>query len=125
MYSIKGTGEIILPRGDTLLFKVRLKGGEFPEDTVGVFGICNARGTRTLFAKEFPVRENGVTVFLSNRDTRELSAGTYAWDLRIVTDPERDEDGNVKCDDATDNVISLFSGAGMPSFTVTEVAVDV
>ena len=124
------TKEITLPKGDTLAFRVKLNGPEIPENTVGVLGICSVdrRGEpkETVFAKEFPVRENGVTVFLSNQDTRELAAGTYDWDLRLVTDPEYNEDGSVRCDDASDNVLSIFSGSvGMPAFIVKGVAVHV
>ena len=42
-----------------------------------------------------------------------------------MTDPEFEEDGSVCCEDAGDNVLSVFSGVGMPAFVVTEVAVNV
>lgn len=62
---------------------------------------------------------------LSNVDTRRLKPGAYRWDIRIVTDPEYNADGTVRCDDASDDVMSVFSGKGMPTFIVTEVAVHV
>ena len=128
MYTIDTDGSITLPRGDTLLFSVRMKqDGEiahFPEGAVGVFGV--SKGKRTLLSKVFPVEEGCMAVCLTNADTRSLKAGEYSWDLRIVTDPEYDGDGNVKCDDASDQVVSIFSGAfGMRPFTLTEVAVNV
>lgn len=42
-----------------------------------------------------------------------------------MTDPEYDENGTVRCDDASDNVLSVFSGTGMPAFVVTGVSVNV
>lgn len=126
----KQTNEIVLPRGDTLAFKINLRGTNFPEDTVALFGVCGAdrRGnpTTTIFSKAFRVYKNCVYIFLSNQDTRNLRAGGYVWDLRIVTDPEYDEDGNVRCEDISDNVISIFSGSvDLPSFVVKGVAVNV
>lgn len=78
-----------------------------------------------MFNKVFPVEGNGIILYLSNPETRKIPVGEYYWDLRVVTDPEYEEDGSVHCDDMGDNVTSVFSGSGMPSFEVTEVAVNV
>ena len=128
MYSIQpATGDITLPRGDTLLFTIRMN-REFPDGTAAVFGICGARRglpTTNVFTKTFPVNGSEIIVLLANRDTRGIAAGSYLWDVRIVTDPEYDDGGSVKCDDETDNVTSIYSGGVMPTFTLTEVAANV
>lgn len=125
MYRILKNGGITLPRGDTLCMKIDFTGGEFPEGTVVIFGVCSSRDGRTLLSKVFKIVDNSVVIRLSNVDTRKLPVNTYRWDLRIVTDPEYNEDGSVYCNDNSDDVMSLFSGGGMPPFIVTEVAVHV
>ena len=130
MYSINTeTKEIILPLGDTLAFVVDLKlDGEparFPEGTVAIFGVCKerARNVRWLFSRVFPVEDGSVAIYLTNDDTRDMQAGEYNWDLRIVTDPEYDEDGTVRCDDPSDVVTSIFAGSGdLPDFRLKGVA---
>lgn len=102
-----------------------LKGGSFPEGTVAVFGICAQRDAKTVFSKVFDVNDNSIVIRLTNAETRKLAVNTYRWDLRIVTDPEFNDDGSVRCDDDSDNVLSVYSGVGMPSFVVTEVSVYV
>lgn len=128
MYKIDTeTRAITLPAGDTLLFRIHLKGGSQPEGTVGVFAVCTSRSKpATLLSRSFPVEGDALTIHLSNADTRELPVGRHLWDVRLVTDPEYDAEGNVRCDDASDNVLSLFSGpSAMPDFTVTAVAKDI
>lgn len=90
-----------------------------------MFGICSQRDPRPVFSKVFDVDDNAVVIHLTNAETRRLAVGAYRWDLRIVTHPEYNGDGSVRCDDDSDNVLSIYSGAGMPTFTVTEVAVHV
>lgn len=124
----------------------------YPEDTVAVFAINRpvtrtvatrtavplAAGLRaarisepieyvTALRKNFPVQDgNVIIVALTNAETRALEIGDYRWDVRIVTDPEYDDQGDVKCDDTSDEVLSIFSGGlPMPKFTVTEAIVIV
>lgn len=123
----------------------------FPDDSVAVFAISKklsrletasfrnvrvadglapasaaaASGYSVQLYKPCTVKRDGsIIVYLSNQETRALAAGDYIWDIRIVTNPEYDEAGNVICEQDSDQVISIFSGAGtaMPKFTVTEVA---
>lgn len=134
MYQIDRRGNIVLPRGDTLLISVPMPCARFPPRTAAVFGI-RARGEAdggAALRKAFRVTESAqgkqrVIVYLSNADTRGIAPGEYVWDLRIVTDPEYDADGNVRCEDAGDSVTSLFAGRaqGMPTLTIVEVGVDV
>lgn len=129
MYAIESDNSITLPRGDTLAVDFEIYSGEepaeFPPGTVALFGVCDSRGNNVL-RKEAELQGSGFTVNFTNRDTRDIRAGEYQWDVRIVTDPERDAQGNVICNDDTDDVVSAFSGADdMPVFRITEVAVNV
>lgn len=122
------TGEIILPKGDTAQFRVKLKCKPLPEGTVAVFGISTSGSRReSLLAKAFDVADNEVQVRLTNHDTRELKTGNHVWDLRIVTDPDRDpETGEVRANDPGDNVYSIFSGSSeFPAFRVTPITAEV
>ena len=47
-----------------------------------------------------------------------MKPGVYAWQLRLVTSPARDEDGNIIADECTDDVVSVFSGEAMPEFVL-------
>lgn len=122
MYKLDDNCNITLPKGDTMLFNVDIQGGEFPAGTVAVFGVKNAK--RTVLSKVFTIVDNRVVVRLTNADTRNLPTGRYNWDIRIVTDPEYDEEGNVRAEDDSDDVISIFSGS-MPLFEIVEVVIDV
>lgn len=124
MYSVKPSGEIRLPRGDTAMFEVVMKGADFSDDAIALFAI--RAGNRTVLSKELGIHDNSVIVYLSNQDTRDLVEGKYQWDIRIVTNPERDENGKIYCNDTSDSVTSIFSGRRcMPELIITEVAVDV
>lgn len=119
------TGAITIPQGDTATFRINMECGPFPEDTVAVFGIVTTGTATCLFSKVFEVKDNQVIVRLTNQETRQIPVGTYQWDCRIVTEPNRKGDG-ITAEDPGDNVYSLFSGnTSMPQFTVTGVAVNV
>ena len=128
------THAITLPTGDTLDFTLTLKtAGEpaaIPEGSAAVFGICRPRSSGVneyIFRKTFPIKGNTVSICLTNADTRNLKPGTaYAWDVRVVTDPEYDDEGNAYCGDDTDCVISVFSGStSLPSFNLIGVSSNV
>lgn len=123
----RDTGAITLPRGDTMTINVTLRDKELPAGTMAVFGVrTTGNRSRNLLTRAFPVENNQCVIRLSNKDSRELSVGVHCWDLRIVVNPERNEDGSIRCDDESDEVYSVFSGgSAMPGFTVTEVAADI
>ena len=102
-------------------------GGEvLTEPLSGVVIFAVATKTYTpVFHKVAPIVNNTATIQLTNADTRTLTRGDYRWDVRVVTDPEYDTDGNVICADTTDEVHSLYSATGMPVFEVTGVAIGV
>lgn len=128
------TKAITLPTGDTLDLTLTLKtsgqAAAIPPGSAAVFGICQPRSSGAyeyVFRKTFKITGNVVPIRLTNADTRDLRPGTaYAWDVRIVTDPEYDEQGNACCGDDTDAVLSIFSGTtDMPSFHLLGVSANV
>lgn len=125
---------ITLPTGDTLDFTLTFKtSGEpalIPPGSAAVFGICQPRASGAydyIFRKTFRIEGNTAHIRLDNADTRNLRPGTaYAWDVRIVTDPDYDEKLEAYCGDKTDCVLSIFSGTStMPSFNLIGVSVNV
>lgn len=123
------TRKITCPIGDTGLFVVTLadaNGDALAEPITGVVIFAVATKTYTpVFHKVAGIVNNTATIQLTNADTRALTRGEYRWDVRVVTDPEYDTDGNVICQDTTDEVHSLYSATGMPVFEVTGVAIGV
>ena len=123
MVQIDERGNITLPRGDTMTFTLTLENVSFPEGSVAVFAVRN--GNETVLSKIFPIDEdNEIVVRVANSDTRDLPLGRYRWDVRLITNPEYDENNHIRAEDEGDDVISLFSG-DMPKFILKEVAVDV
>lgn len=123
MVQIDERGNITLPRGDTMTFTLTLENVSFPEGSVAVFAVRN--GSETVLSKIFPIDEdNEIVVRVANNDTRDLPLGRYRWDVRLITNPEYDENNHIRAEDEGDDVISLFSG-DMPKFILKEVAVDV
>lgn len=125
---------IALPTGDTLDLTLTLKTSGrpaiIPPGSAAVFGICRPRASGAyeyVFCKTFPIEGSVIAIRLTNADTRDLRPGTtYAWDVRVVTDPEYDEQGNARCGDDTDSVVSVFSGTSdLPSFHLLGVSSNV
>lgn len=127
------TMEIICPSGDTGLLLIRLADGDGqplpPLNGVAVFAVCQKtkNSYNMTSSKIVEIVDNTATIHITNQFSRIITPGDYLWDVRIVTDPDYDDDGNVRCDDDTDEVHSLFAGRkdDMPKFTVPGVAVDV
>lgn len=113
------TNKITLEPGDTGSFTVNVDWPRFEGEIALVLGVCNKDGEDVIL-KSWSVVDGMVAVELCNHDTRDLEPGNYKWQLRIVTDPEYDENGNVIAEDCTDKVISVFSGDAMPTFRITK-----
>lgn len=130
------TLEITCPSGDTGLLLVKITGTEgvpLPGllDGVAIFAVAQKVGTgasySTTSARPVKIVDNTATINITNAFSRVITPGNYYWDIRIVTDPEYDGDGNVLCEDDTDEVHSLYAGRpeGLPKFIVPGVAVHV
>lgn len=111
MLRIEGSS-IWVTRGDSARFTVQIKGRELAEGARALFAVKKApaweRGDAVI-EKETEVLNGMVSVVLEPDDT-DISAGAYAWDLRIK---EPGTDGN--------NVLTPGSFA---PFTVVEAIAD-
>lgn len=108
------TREIVLPCGDTLSMRVALNGDA--DFDVVIFAIYNKDTGEDIFKKPAAIENGEAVIRLTNTDTRDLPEGKYLWQLRIVSDAEYDESGNVIADEDSDNVVSLFGPENIPVF---------
>lgn len=105
---------ISMPPGDTAQISVRINWGALAPGDVVLFAINDAG--QDIFVKRAEIVDGLARIRLCNHDTRDLQPGLYRWQLRVVTDPELDDEGNVRAEDCSDNVISVFSGGQLPVF---------
>lgn len=77
--------DIELTRGDSLQFKITVKGRQLPEGTMALFTVKRrTRDAEPVVEKRVKVDENGqVVVGLSSADT-DIVPRTYFWDIRIL-----------------------------------------
>lgn len=109
---------ISMPPGDTgdIYLEIDWKGADLSNAAI-VFGVCDSAG-EDIILKQGDIVDGKTHVRLCNHDTRDIEPGTYRWQLRIVTDPATDENGNIIADDCSDNVVSVFKGNKMPKFII-------
>ena len=110
----EATYRISMPPGDTGDIFINLNWDTDGKDAAAVFAIVNRRTGTDVLIKSADIADGKAHIRLCNHDTRDLESGTYNWQLRLVTSPVRDADGNVIVDECTDDVISVFSGDAMP-----------
>lgn len=111
----EATYRISMPPGDTGDLFIEAE-WDTEKETAVVFAIVNRRTGEDLMLKAAEIEGGRAHIRLCNHDTRDLEPGTYNWQLRMVTSPVRDENGNIIADECTDDVISVFSGDSMPVF---------
>lgn len=126
---------ITCPQGDTGLVLVKLTdpdGAPLPPiDGVAVFAVAEKARVGVGYIQRswraVPIVDNTATILITNAMSRRLEPGEYFWDVRIVTDPEYNEDGDVIAEDDSDEVHSLFAARpeGLPDYIVPGVAVNV
>ena len=112
------TKKISMPPGDTGDLYIEVEWEANGKETAAVFAIVDTRYGKDLMIKAAEIVDGKAHIRLCNHDTRDLKPGTYAWQLRLVTSPARDEEGNIIADECTDDVISVFSGEEMPEFVL-------
>ena len=99
------TRKITLPAGDTMDFKIHTNG----DFDVAIFAVYNRTTGQDVVAVPVEIDADGyANIRLANRHTRDVPAGNYKWNLRLVSDPEFDENGNVVVDEDSDNVLTVF-----------------
>ena len=113
----EATKRISMPPGDTGDLYLEIEWDTNGKDAAALFAVVNANG-KDLMLKAAEIVDGKAHIRLCNHDTRDLKPGTYAWQLRLVTSPARDEEGNIIADECTDDVISVFSGEEMPEFVL-------
>lgn len=118
------SGRITCPRGDTGALNFTFSGAISlkPGDML-VFGLYNTSTKETVLRKQVEIVDGAAVLLFSNADTRDIPVGSYKYNLRVVTDPEYDEHGQVICSDATDNVLSVYND--LPKFELLEAGVNV
>lgn len=117
------TGNITMDAGDTGDVNVEVEWEDLKDGDVVVFAVFDPAAKGDLLRKAAEFVDGSAHVRLANRDTRDIEPGRYKWNLRLVTDPAYDEDGNVRADEDSDNVITIFSPP--PSFRLTRGGGDV
>lgn len=137
MITINADKTITCPAGDTGLFLVQLFDQDdqpllLPSDGVAIFAVAERTSEKSGFvnrtARRVDTVDNTVTVWLPSSLTRKLTpGGSYYWDIRLVSDPDTDEEGNIVALDDSDEVTSVYAGRpeGMPKFVVPGVAINV
>ena len=101
------THKITMPQGDTADIDVAIDyAGIGPGDAL-MFAIFDPQ-SGDLMRKTVELQDGRAHIRLCNHDTRDIAPGTYKWNLRIITNPARDADGNIIADDCTDDVITVF-----------------
>ena len=102
------TRQITLPCGDTFDIWVDIDWPDLAEGDVVLFGIFDKNTGNDILVKYADIEDGKAHIRLCNKDTRDVEPATYRWNLRIVTDPVRDDDGNVRVDECEDDVITVF-----------------
>ena len=98
---------IEMPCGDTAVICARVKWTSLPPGSVTVFAIFS--GDEDLLVKPVEIDDDIAIIRLCNHDTRDIPGGRYKWNIRLVTSPTYDADGNVRTDDCSDDVITAFN----------------
>ena len=103
------TREIRMPPGDTATISVAVSWDALRPGDVVLFAVYDpSADSGDLLCKAVNITDGRADIRLCNHDTRDIPPGVYRWDLRVVTDPARDENGNVIADDCGDHVITVF-----------------
>jgi hypothetical protein len=110
------TRKVTISAGDTMDLGVRTNG---KYDAV-IFAVYDRAAKQDLLTVPAQIEGGTAHIRLANRHTRDLPEGRYKWNLRMVSDPEYDENGNVIADEDSDNVMTVFGpeNADIPDFVI-------
>lgn len=100
---------IAMACGDTGNIQVNIDWEQLSEGDVVVFAIFDKATAQDLLVKTIKIENGEAAIRLCNHDTRDIPAGNQNWNLRIVTNPALDDDGNAYADDCTDDVVTVFN----------------
>ena len=115
-----GTNKITCPRNNNGTLEVNVTGMVFNAEDVVAFYIRDPARAKKLREIVLHPDSNGKCAFtLNSGDTDLIPPGKYKWNLRIVTSPQFDADGNLTIAEDSANSITVFNRA--PEFEVLEV----
>lgn len=100
------THKIVLPVGDTVNIPVRVRGDAIFHAMV--FAIYDRADGTDLLRVPVEIVDGEAHIRLATKHTRDLEPGKYKWNLRLVTDPEYDENGNIMLQDINDDAMTVF-----------------
>ena len=99
------TRSITISAGDTMDFSLNVSGKDYD---AAVFAAYNPTTGEDVVVVPAELNAGKCTIRLAARHTRDVAAGKYKWNIRLVSDPGRDEEGNIVADNDSDNVLSVF-----------------
>lgn len=99
---------ITMACGDTGDIWTDIEWDKLSAGDVILFAIFDRNTGEDQMCKAAEIEDGLAHIRLCNHDTRNIPAGRYKWNLRIVTSPVYDKGGNVRVDQCTDDVITVF-----------------
>lgn len=112
----EATKKISMPPGDTGDIYFGVQWDTQGKEAAVLFAIVNRRTGEDIMRRAAEIVDGRAHVRLCNHDTRDIEPGEYRWQLRLITSPAKDEEGNIIADECTDDVVSVFSGDNLPVF---------
>jgi hypothetical protein len=111
------TRAITISAGDTMDFSVNVSGKDYD---AAVFAAYNPTTGEDVVVVPAELKSGKCSIRLATRHTRDVPAGKYKWNIRLVSNPGKDEEGNIVADDDSDNVLSVFGpdNSAIPDFVV-------
>ena len=114
----ENTRAITMAAGDTADIAVYVNWDRLSAGAVLLFAMFDPVQSGDLICKPVAIEDGQAHVRLCNHDTRDIQPGRYKWNLRIVTSPDMDDSGNVRADECTDDVLTVFDSP--PAFKLTK-----
>lgn len=99
------TKSITMSAGDTLNFSVNVSGENYD---AAVFAAYIPKTGEDVVVVPAELSSGKCIIRLASRHTRNVPAGNYKWNIRLVSDHGIDEHGNIIADDDSDDVLSVF-----------------
>lgn len=118
------TRAITISAGDTMDFSVRVSGENFD---AAVFAVYDPDTGDDIVTVPAELSENQCKIRLATRHTRDVPGGKYKWNIRLVSNPEKDAEGNIVLNDDTDNSLTVFGPEkrNIPDFVVRRTGANV
>ena len=104
----ESSNAIQMAPGDTANIWVDVEWDRLAAGDVLLFAVFDPNESGDLVCKPVEIVDGQAHIRICNHDTRDIEPGTYRWNLRIVTSPVRDEQGNVRVDECAGEVVTVF-----------------